>query len=154
MEGIEIRLAYDVLEDIRDIFQEYTESLQVNLDFQQYEDELQGLDKKYAMPQGRIYAAYVQEKLAGCLAFHALSEQACEFKRLYVKPSFRGQKIARQLMDRAICDARKIGYRHVYLDTLASLKPAMDLYEKIGFAQIPPYYANPLPDVRYYKLNL
>jgi putative acetyltransferase len=91
---------------------------------------------------------------AGCLAFRPLTEKDCEFKRLYVRPAFRGQKLAQLLLERAICDARGIGYRHVYLDTFASLKSAIILYEKLGFQQISPYYENPLPDVLYYKLNL
>ncbi len=71
MEKIEICLGYDDLAAIRQIFQEYTDSLQVDLDFQHYDEELQNLEQKYGMPQGRIYAAYVEGALAGCMAFHA-----------------------------------------------------------------------------------
>lgn len=151
MTKAEIRLGYEVLPAMRAIFQEYTDSLQVDLGFQQYDEELRHLEKKYGMPQGRLYAAYAGNMLAGCLAFHALDAKRCELKRLYVRPAFRGQGLSRQLMERAFADARQLGYEEAYLDTLASLKSAVALYTRLGFEEIPAYYANPLPGVRYYK---
>ena len=150
METIEIRLAYDELPAMQEIFQEYTDSLQVDLGFQHYDEELQDLDKKYGLPQGRLYAVHVDGRLAGCLAFHALTDDVCEFKRLYVRPVFRGRGLSRRLMEQGFADAAAIGYREVRLDTLESLKSAVALYARLGFAEMPAYYANPLPGVRYY----
>ena len=57
MEKIEIRLAYDALEEVKALFQEYTDFLQVDLTFQKYDEELDALAEKYAMPGGRLYLA-------------------------------------------------------------------------------------------------
>ena len=154
MEKIEIRPGYNDLAAIRQIFQEYTDSLQVDLGFQHYDEELQNLEQKYGMPQGRIYAAYVEGALAGCMAFHALGDTSCELKRLYVRPAFRGRGLSRKLMERAFADAREIGYKEAYLDTLESLQSAVALYAHLGFEEIPAYYPNPLPGVLYYKKKL
>ena len=57
---------------------------------------------------------------------------------------------------RVIDDARAIGYRAMRLDTLRTPKMAAAnrLYDALGFRDIAPYYANPLPDVRYMELEL
>ena len=154
MEKIEVRLGYDELDAVRELIEEYADALHVDLAFQHYEEELQDLTEKYALPLGRLYTIHVDGKAAGCLAFHPLTEKMCEFKRLYVRPAFRGRRLAWRLMGQALEDARKIGYQQVCLDTLASLKSAVALYEQLGFQQVSAYYENPLPGVRYYRRAL
>jgi ribosomal protein S18 acetylase RimI-like enzyme len=54
----------------------------------------------------------------------------------------------------AIQAAREAGYLAMRLDTLASMTPAVTLYESLGFRRIAAYYDNPLPDVRYFELPI
>lgn len=106
------------------------------------------------MAGGRIYIAFAEEAPAACLAFHAMKEKsACELKRFYTKPEFRGRHIGSALLQMALSDAKHMGYRFVYLDTLTSLAACNHLYRKFGFQKIPPYYQNPLPNVCYYRLD-
>jgi len=58
------------------------------------------------------------------------------------------------LADAVIAAARERGYRAMRLDTLAKMAEANALYDRLGFRDIPPYYANPLPDTRYRELML
>lgn len=79
---------------------------------------------------------------------------ACEMKRLYVRPAFRGLGLGRQLAD-AIMDAARIaGYDDVLLDTLDDMEAARTLYEDLGFEEIPPYYHNPIAGAHYLKATL
>jgi ribosomal protein S18 acetylase RimI-like enzyme len=79
---------------------------------------------------------------------------ACEMKRLYVRPAFRGLGLGRQLAD-AIMDAAHIsGYSYVLLDTLDDMEAARALYEDLGFEEIPPYYHNPIAGAHYLKAEL
>ena len=55
---IDIKLAYDDLENVKLLFNEYTAMLGVNLAFQGYDAEIKNLPGKYAMPSGRLYIAY------------------------------------------------------------------------------------------------
>jgi aldose 1-epimerase len=97
------------LEDTRAIFREYAGQLGVDLCFQGFEEELAALPGQYAAPAGVLLLACVDGQVAGCGGVRPLPEvdyaDACEMKRLYVRPAFRrfglGRLLAQALMDRA-----------------------------------------------------
>ena len=75
-------------------------------------------------------------------------------KRLYVRPLFRRRGYARVLAETLIAEARSIGYRSVYLDTLRPMVEARSLYASLGFLESDAYYPNPMEGVCYLKLEL
>lgn len=152
--NIKIVSAYNEIENIKVLFREYVDMLGVNLDFQDFENELNTLPGKYSSPKGRMYIAYCDDKLAGCIALRSFEKDSCEMKRLFVRPEFRNHNIGGFLVDRIISDAKEIGYKFMVLDTLTSLKSAVSLYRKKGFKEINSYYNNPLDNVLYFKLEL
>ena len=138
----------------RELFCEYESDTQLDLCFQNFEAELAGLPGAYAPPEGRLLLAYYEELLAGCVALRKIEDGVCEMKRLFVRPAFRGQGIGRALVTRVIDEARTAGYRRMRLDTLARMRPAIALYESLGFRRIEAYRPNPLEDVVYMELGL
>ena len=147
----------------RALFLEYAQWLKVDLCFQRFDAELAGLPGSYAPPYGRLLLAGMRGLAFGCIALRPLdaAEQAAatspltgEVKRLYVRPTHRGQRWGHRLSEALIAEARAIGYRQLKLDTLAWMTPARALYAELGFRDCPPYYANPLPDVVYMSLDL
>jgi ribosomal protein S18 acetylase RimI-like enzyme len=152
--NITIEYAYDKLEFIRILFQEYAEGLGIDLQFQDFEKELQRLPDKYALDDGRLYIAYVNNEIAGCVGLRRFDDHRCELKRLYIRPAFRNQGLGQLLSLRIIEDARKIGYKQILLDTLSSMEGAMHLYKKLGFTQISAYYHNPIEEAVYFCLDL
>jgi ribosomal protein S18 acetylase RimI-like enzyme len=50
--------------------------------------------------------------------------------------------------------ARQIGYARIRLDTLATMKGAISLYQSLGFRSIPPYYDNPSASAKFFELEL
>ena len=71
-----------------------------------------------------------------------------------VERSWRGKGVGRFLSERIIQAARSIGYRRMRLDTLASMKPAIELYRSLGFQSIEPYYENPSELAVFMELRL
>ena len=143
------------IELARLLFREYEAWLGLDLCFQGFAAELAGLPGKYARPDGRLYLAYSNGELAGCIALRKLNDNICEMKRLFVKDGFRGQKIGVTLIEQLISDARNIGYTTMRLDTHPpKMGTAVSLYESHGFHPIEPYYDNPHADVLFMELSL
>ena len=143
---------------VRELFLEYSKSLGVNLEFQDFENELATLPGDYAEPRGAILLALVDGSVAGCCALRPLDTSdypnAAEMKRLYVRKAFRGFGLGQQLADGMLDAARRAGYACVLLDTLDEMESARALYANLGFEEIPPYYHNPLPGSHYLKVHI
>ncbi|HEY9107747.1 MAG TPA: GNAT family N-acetyltransferase [Roseateles sp.] len=145
-------------QETRLILRDYANSLDVDLCFQGFEEELATLPGAYAQPQGLMLLAVVDGAVAGSGAFRPLPDadypNACEMKRLFVRPAFRrfglGRMLAQQLMDRAT----EAGYSSMLLDTLDDMEAARGLYESLGFVEVPPFYFNPIPGAHYLKAEL
>ncbi len=140
---------------IRELFLEYEKSLGFSLCFQSFDQELAGLPGDYAPPDGRLLLAECEGQAAGCIALHKLEPGICEMKRLYLRPQFRGKGLGGMLADRIIKEARAIGYQRMRLDTVEPvMKDAVAMYRKLGFREIAPYRANPIPGALYMELLL
>lgn len=124
------------------------------LELQNYDAELRNLMDKYGVPDGRLYIAKVNKSIAGCIGMKKIDESNCEMKRLYVRPPFRGLKLANLLVERIIQDAKDIGYQHMLLDTLPFLTNVIGLYKKYGFYEIESYNNSPLKTSIYMTLDL
>ena len=142
------------LDQARELFTEYAESLGFDLSFQDFETELASLPGEFAPPEGRILLALHHGRAAGCAALRRFSPTACEMKRLFVRPWFRGSGIGRRLATDVIEQARRIGYREMLLDTVPWMTTAIALYEALGFEQIVPYRYNPVIGARFMRLVL
>jgi putative acetyltransferase len=130
----------------------------VDLCFQDFELELASLPGVYAEPRGALRLATVEGQVAGCCALRPLDTvdyaDACEMKRLFVRPLFRGLGLGRMLAESVMEAALVVGYRHVLLDTLDTMEAARALYDDLGFIEVPPYYHNPIPGAHYLMAKL
>lgn len=154
MDTVDVVESPQDLDAVRALFREYAASLDVDLSFQNFQEELGSLPGEYAPPSGRLLAAWRDGEIAGCVALRAISQQICEMKRLYVRPVARGRGLGRMLAERIIEEACSIGYEAMRLDTLPSMDRAILLYRDLGFVEIAPYRHNPVPGSRFMELRL
>jgi len=139
---------------VRNLFKEYADSLNFELDFQDFREELATLPGKYAPPLGSILVAKQNGETVGCVAVRPLGEEICEMKRLFVKPAHRGRRIGRELALAIIEEAKRLGYKAMRLDTVEAMKEASALYRALGFQPIDAYCYNPLPGAMFFELKL
>lgn len=148
----------DEIAAVRVLFQEYADSLTVDLGFQDFAQELRNLPGEYAPPRGCLLLAEVDGSIAGCCALRPLDgsdyPNACEMKRLFVRKAFRGFGLGRQLAEAILDAARQAGYGCILLDTLDEMESARALYAELGFEEIPPYYHNPIAGAHYLKADI
>lgn len=146
---IRLALAAD-LDEIRGMLREYAAWLEVDLCFQNFEQELAGLPGDYAPPRGRLLIA----EGAGCVGLRPIDEEICEMKRLYVRPAHRGSGLGCRLVAAIMEEARGIGYARMRLDTMPMMDSAQRLYASLGFHDIPAYRYNPEPGARFLEADL
>lgn len=159
--ALELIPAYDRQDEVRELFTEYTHMLveldpkfQESLDEQNYDEELEHLEEKYGLPGGRLYLAYWDGELTGCVGMKKLDGVTGELKRLYVRPAFRGQRLGRKLVERIIEDARSLGYTRLKLDTMPELVSARHMYENMGFHVTERYNNSPLDTTIFMEYRL
>lgn len=144
----------NLLADVKELFTEYEQSLDIDLDFQDFAAELETLPGKYAPPDGALLLAFLDGQAAGCIALRKASEDISEMKRLYVREAYQGYGLGRQLARMIIDEARSRGYSYIRLDTVPSMQVAQHLYLSLGFYDIEPYVYNPIAGARFMELRI
>ena len=74
----------------RALVEEYAGSLQLDLDFQNFDDEVESLPREYGPPDGCFILAARDGRFVGCGGVRRHDVSAGEMKRLYVVPGARG----------------------------------------------------------------
>lgn len=142
------------LAEVRRLFEEYWTSFGFTPCFQNFDQELAGLPGAYGSPDGLLAVAYADEAAVGCVALRRFDASRCEFKRLYVRPEFRGRGVGRSLLDWVIAEARGAGYREAVGDTMPAMAAALEMYDRAGFQRSEPYSSEPTPGAIYLRLAL
>lgn len=142
------------LRQVQSLFEEYAASLNFDLCFQGFDEELASLPGDYIPPEGRLLLALRTGEPAGCAALRKFDNGVCEMKRLYVRPRFRGLGIGRTLAETIVSEARQIGYKRMCLDTVPSMQQAQFLYQSMGFRDVEPYRYNPICGTRFMEFVL
>jgi len=57
----------------------------------------------------------------------------CELRKMYLRRDHRGKGLGKRLLEHALAEARRLGFKRVTLETASVLKEAIRLYESYGF---------------------
>lgn len=140
---------------VRLLMREYSQHLAANpsgaasICLTGFEQELERLPGGYDI----ILLAEVDGAPAGCVALREIErpERACEMKRLWVRPVFRGLGLGRQLVQEALARAEQQGYQAMYLDTVPDAMPdANRLYASLGFKPVERYNQNFIAGIEFF----
>ena len=133
------------------LFTEYASWLNIDLGFQKFKEELTDLKSMYATPLGGIILCRNNQEFIASVAIRKIDTEIAELKRMYVKPAFQKRGIGKKLLEEAVLLASQSGYNKIRLDTLSNMTPAIDLYKRNGFYEIPAYYYNPESTAVYFE---
>ena len=89
-------------------------------------------------PGGKIFFALIEDRCVGCCALRRLGDDEFEVAKMAVTPTYQGAGIGRKLLCAVIDAGRALGARRLYLETNHQLKPAIRLYESLGFRHLSP----------------
>jgi len=138
------------------LFLEYADTLQIDLCFQNFENELKEINIQYSKPLGGLFLIIDNDtgESVGCVGIRKFKNKIAELKRMYIKNSYRNKGLGKELLNKAIKLAKDLRYEKIYLDTLESMKTAIALYKLNGFREIEAYRYNPHRNVKYFELKL
>lgn len=81
--------------------------------------------------------AIYNKEIAGTVALKRINATLFELTKMAVEERFQGMKIGRALCEAAINKARTAGGKKVILYSSTLLTPAIGLYRKLGFREVP-----------------
>lgn len=144
------------LEEVKRLFRDYVDRLDIDLSYQGFEEELARLPGKYAPPQGALLLAKSSTgRVLGCVGLRPLGEEgSCEMKRLYVTAESRGLGVGTLLVEHILDRARAAGYKDMKLDTLPTMTGAIKIYKEAGFCEVPAYYETPIEETVFFQCVL
>lgn len=122
-----------------------------------FEDLLGRLPQLHCEPKGAVFVADLEGHLVGCGMTHQVAPGVAEIKRVYVSDAARGHGAGRRICLAAMERSKAQGYAQMVLDTTTRLTEAIALYERLGFAEIAPFYDPPedlVEHLRFYGRDL
>jgi len=148
------RLQKNDIEATKSLIREYIAWMNIDMSFQDIEEELARFPRKYEAPTGAFLVAKDGDTVVGCVGFKRIGDGICEMKRLFVKDAYRGRGIGRALIERIIREAEEYRYSKMRLDTLKRMESAVRLYSAFSFGEIGQYVVNPIEDALFMEKEL
>jgi len=91
---------------------------------------------------GEIIYALIDDQVIGCVALKHHGHAVFELTKMAVTAAYQAQGIGAILMQRCIEEFHHLKGEKLYLETHSSLKPAIKLYQRWGFAAMPHPFAS------------
>ena len=102
------------------------------------DEEMLSNPKKYIIDKGGyIFFAEVNDVIAGTFALMKVEDGVFELSKMAVDEKFQGQKIGNTMMEFAIKKVKDLGANKLVLFSNTTLGPAIHLYRKYGFVEVP-----------------
>ena len=120
-----------VLDVIGAVFREYA----MTFDPLGFDADLTDVRRYYLERGGRFWVLVDDGRVVGTVAVVPSGRVACEIKRLYLLPEYRGRGLGRALLEQTLDWATASGYRHIVAWSDARLTTAHGVYERMGFTR-------------------
>lgn len=73
---------------------------------------------------------------AGIKPLPGLEQTVCELQKMYFSPDVRGLGFGKKMFQICLDEAKKLGYKQVYIETIKQLEAAVHIYESFGFKHL------------------
>ena len=75
-----------------------------------------------------------KDEIVGTLGLCRIDERTCELRKMYLAKAYRGRGLGKKLMEKALAEARRLGFEKMILETASVLTEAIQLYLSYGFS--------------------
>jgi ribosomal protein S18 acetylase RimI-like enzyme len=102
------------------------------------DNEILSDPKKFIIDKGGfIFFASFEGEIAGTFALIKIDDGVFELSKMAVDESFQGKKIGNKMLEFCISEVKKMYATKLILYSNTKLQPAIFLYRKYGFTEIP-----------------
>ena len=113
-------------------------------EFENSESDLIDIEATYFQNGGFFKVVEDRDnQLLGTFAVYPIDKKTCKLRKMYLVRQARGSGLGRQMLERAIDEARKSGFTTMILETMPVMKDAVRLYTRRGFKLIKKQPASP-----------
>jgi len=121
--------------------------------------EVDDMYSNYKDERSRYYVIEFEDEIVGCGGVAQLKgggKTTCELRKMFFRSETRGRGLGKRLLIQLLKDARSLGYKKCYLETLDRMEGAIALYERNGFERLDAPWGNTghCSCERYYGLDL
>jgi len=96
--------------------------------------DLCDIEQSYFKRGGVFYVLEAKGgSIVGSYGLYSIDSATCELRKMYLHRDHRGKGLGRRLLEHALAEARRLGFKQVTLETASVLKEAIRLYEAYGF---------------------
>ncbi len=95
------------------------------------------IEKDIIEKEGEIFFCLVGQEIAGTVAMIKTNDETYELAKMAVDKKFQGMKLSNLLMEACIAFAKEKNAKKIFLVSNRILKPALNLYSKFNFIEVP-----------------
>jgi putative acetyltransferase len=104
-----------------------------------YDPTTDALYELFQQEQSAYFIAEINDKIVGgggIFPTDGLPAGTCELVKMYLLPEARGHGLGSRMIQLCIDTAKEKGFHNIYLETMTELKPALKVYERMGFVYL------------------
>lgn len=104
-----------------------------------FDESTDRLYETFQLENSAYFVAEENGKLLGGVGIYpteGLPLGTVELVKMYISSSSRGKGVGKLLMNKCIEQAKNLGYKNIYLETLPELSTAVLAYKKLGFISL------------------
>jgi len=127
-------LVWEFFDRLRDRYPDMLGTIDNYIKIQDVAGQLANFRSVFLPPAGECFIAFADDEIVGMVMLRPHGRERCELNRMYVRESARGLGLGRQLCQALVDEARRLGFREIFLDALYRHVEALPLYRSIGFS--------------------
>lgn len=108
----------------------------------------------YGPPRGEILLWFGDGDVVACGALRELEPRVGEIKRIYVRSDYRGKAFGHPFVRALIDRARGLGYQRLKVDTLPTMRAAIEFYQELGFRPVPAFWPHPVAGALFFECEI
>ncbi|MEG2812661.1 MAG: GNAT family N-acetyltransferase [Clostridium sp.] len=120
-------------EAVQDVVRVVLESYGLGFNPQVEDLDLTDFNKYYLDNGGHFEVLEVEGNIIGSFGLYKVDDKTCELRKMYLHTDYQGNGYGKEMMEKAIEIAPKLGFEIMTLQTNSVLYKAVDMYRKFGF---------------------